>query len=577
MLQEDSTLSIEEFNLLIVDDSEDDVFLLMHALRKGGLNPKHTHVEDKDELSDALENQGPWDLVITDHNMVVFNSAEALQIVREHSRDLSVIIVSGEIAEKAAIDSMQEGGAQDFIMKDNLARLIPVISRELKQNESRKAKLQAEANYHYLAYHDTLTDLVNRREFENRLSQALQDAKKSQETHIFMFLDLDQFKIINDTCGHLAGDELLVQVTQTLKNQIRERDTLARLGGDEFGILLKNHTKNQALQIAADIRTNVANMRFIWQKKPFDTSISIGIVQVDESVSDQQELLACADIACYASKDKSQDGVTWYSDDDTDLNQRRTDMHWAPRIKQAALQDNFVLFLQPMTNLQGGLGPHAEFLVRMDEGEGLIPPGEFIPAAERYNLMPTIDRWVVKNVFKYLDDSELGRQEQGTYFVNLSGSTLSDQSFFEYIKLLQKEHNINPQLICFEITETEAINNLVDSVEFIIDIREKGFKFALDDFGVGLSSFTYLKTIPVDFLKIDGGFVKNMLNDPIDQGIVDACNHIAHAAGLKTVAEFIEDAETLEALTSMGVDFGQGYHMAKPGPLPAMRLESIVM
>jgi diguanylate cyclase (GGDEF)-like protein len=572
MQQEDklrnSALALDEFKLLIVDDSEDDVYLLMHALRKGGLNPIHTHVDDQDELSDALKNQGPWDLVITDHNMVVFNSTEALQIVREHSKDLSVIIVSGEIAEQAAIDSMQEGGAQDFIMKDNLARLIPVICRELKQNESRKAKLQAEANYHYLAYHDTLTDLVNRREFENRLGQALQDVKRSQEIHIFMLLDLVQFKIINDTCGHLAGDELLVQVTQTLKKQIRERDTLARLGGDEFGILLKNHTKNQALQIAADIRSSIAAMRFTWQQKPFDTAISIGIVQIDANVSDQQALLACADIACFASKDKSGEGVTWYSEDDIDLNNRRSEMHWAPRIKQATLQDNFVLYLQPMTNLQDSLGPHAEFLVRMDEGDGLIPPGAFIPAAERYNLMPTIDRWVVKNVFKYLDESNLGRQEQGTYFVNLSGSTLSDQSFFEYIKQLQKDHNINPQLICFEITETEAINNLVDAVEFIIDIREKGFKFALDDFGVGLSSFTYLKTIPVDFLKVDGGFVKNMLNDPIDQGIVDACNHIAHAAGLKTVAEFIEDEGTLKALASMGVDFGQGYHMAKPGPLP---------
>lgn len=568
MLQQDNLNQLDSFKLLIVDDSEDDVYLLMHALKKGGLKPNHTHVENKIELNDALEHQGPWDLVITDHNMVVFNSTEALQVVREYSADLSVIIVSGEIDEVAAIDSMKAGGAQDFIMKDNLARLIPVICRELQQNESRKAKLQAEANYHYLAYHDTLTDLVNRREFENRLAQALQDAKRNHETHIFMFLDLDQFKIINDTCGHLAGDELLVQVTHTLKKQIRERDTLARLGGDEFGILLKNHTKHQALQLAEDLRDSVSNMRFMWQKKPFDTVISIGIVQIDKGVSDQQELLARADIACYASKDKSHDGITWYSEDDHDLNRRRSDMHWAPRIKQAALHDYFVLHLQAMTNLQCEEGPHAEFLVRMDEGEGLIPPGDFIPAAERYNLMPTIDRWVVKNVFKYLDESDLGRQEKGTYFVNLSGSTLSDQSFFEYIKLLQKEHNINPQLICFEITETEAINNLVDSVEFIIDIREKGFKFALDDFGVGLSSFTYLKTIPVDFLKIDGGFVKNMLNDPIDQGIVDACNHIAHAAGLKTVAEFIEDADTLTVLASMGVDFGQGYHMAKPAPLP---------
>ena len=571
MQREKDSSQTKTFNLLIVDDSADDVFLLMHALKKGGLNPDYVHVEQQKELATALKQDGPWDIVITDHNMVGFTSAEALQIVRQHSEDLPVIIVSGEICEDVAVGAMGRG-AQDYIMKDNLARLTPVVNRELKQNEARKAKREAEENYHYLAYHDTLTDLVNRKEFQNRLDLALQEAKSSRDTHIFMFLDLDQFKIVNDTCGHIAGDELLVKITQILKTHIRDRDTLARLGGDEFGILLESCTKSQALQTADEIRHDVSNMRFVWQKKPFDISISVGIVQINEHANDHQELLTCADIACYAAKDKGRNGVTWYSPDDADLHQRRSEMQWAPRIKQAAEEDKFVLFLQPMANLQDDIGPHAEFLVRMDEGDGLIPPGAFIPAAERYNLMPVIDRWVVDHVFKYLDYSGLGRQDAGIYFVNLSGSTLSDQSFFEHIKKLQVVHNINPERICFEITETEAINNLVDAVEFIIDIREKGFKFALDDFGVGLSSFSYLKTIPVDVLKIDGGFVKNMMTDPIDEGIVEACNQIAHAAGLKTVAEFIEDEETLQALKEMGVNFGQGYHIQKPGPLPIVRL-----
>lgn len=568
MRENDNTTA---FKLLIIDDSADDVFLLIHTLKKGGLNPQYTHIDRQNELSYVLQKEGPWDIVITDHNMVGFTSAEALQIVRQFSEDLPVIIVSGEICEELAVGAMHSG-AQDYIMKDKLARLIPVINRELKQNETRKAKREAEANYHYLAYHDTLTDLVNRKEFEKRLDLALQEAKSSRDTHVFMFLDLDQFKIINDTCGHIAGDELLVKITQLLKSHIRDRDTLARLGGDEFGILLESCTKNQALQAADEIRQDVSQMRFVWQEKPFDISISIGIVQINEHANDNQELLTCADIACYAAKEKGRNGVTWYSPDDADLHQRRNEMQWAPRIKRAAENDHFVLFLQPMANLQTDLGPHAEFLVRMDEGDGLIPPGAFIPAAERYNLMPTIDRWVVNHVFQYLDKSGLGRQKEGTYFVNLSGSTLSDQSFFDYIKELQVLHQIEPQRICFEITETEAINNLVDAVEFIIDIRQKGFKFALDDFGVGLSSFSYLKTIPVDFLKIDGGFVKNMLNEPIDWGIVDACNKIAHAAGLKTVAEFVEDEATLEELKKMGVNFGQGYCIAKPAPLPVVRL-----
>lgn len=569
--REKSSMQGNLFNLLIVDDSADDVFLLLRALKNGGLNPDYIHVEKQKDLSAALEQEVSWDIVITDHNMVGFTSAEALEIVRQHSEDLPVIIVSGEICEDVAVSAMHRG-AQDYVMKDNLARLIPVVSRELKQNETRKAKREAEANYHYLAYHDTLTDLVNRKEFENRLDLALQEVKNSRDSHIFMFLDLDQFKIVNDTCGHIAGDELLVKVTQILKTHIRDRDTLARLGGDEFGILLESCSKIQALKAADEIRRDVNNMRFVWQKKPFEISISVGIVQINEHANDHQELLTCADIACYAAKDKGRNGVTWYSPDDADLHQRRSEMQWAPRIKRAAEEDKFVLFLQPMANLQDDIGPHAEFLVRMDEGEGLIPPGAFIPAAERYNLMPVIDKWVVDHVFSYLDYSGLGRQKEGVYFVNLSGSTLSDQSFFEHIKKLQVVHNIIPERICFEITETEAINNLVDAVEFIIDIREKGFKFALDDFGVGLSSFSYLKTIPVDVLKIDGGFVKNMMSDPVDEGIVEACNRIAHAAGLKTVAEFIEDEETLQALKSMGVDFGQGYHIQKPAPLPIIRL-----
>lgn len=553
-------------HILIVDDSEDDVFLLTRTLRSGDLCFDFQHVETPTELHTALSAH-PWDMVITDHNMIGFSSQEALQIVRQHDPALPVVIVSGEIGEDLAVKTMH-AGAQDYVMKDNLARLIPVILREHKQYESSKAHQQIEESYRFLRYHDNLTNLVNRQEFESRINNALQDVRRSRDTHVLMFLDLDQFKVVNDTCGHIAGDELLVRTTKVLKSQIRERDTLARLGGDEFGILLENCNKTEALETANRIRQAVKASRFIWEGKPFEITISIGLVEINEHAVDHHELLSCADIACYAAKDNGRNGVVWFTPNDAEYHKRRSEMQWAPRIKQAVEENRFVLFQQLMTSLNGKVGPHAEFLLRMQGDDGLIPPGNFIPAAERYNLMPLIDRWVIREVFEYLQISGLGRQANGTYFINLSGSTLSDPAFFDDIKRWQKEHNILPQRICFEITETAAIDNLVDAVEFIGEIRQRGFKFALDDFGVGLSSFSYLKTIPVDFLKIDGSFVQNMLENSIDYGIVSSCNQIAHAAGLETIAEFVEHDSVKQALAEIGIDFAQGFGIAKPIPLP---------
>lgn len=553
-----------ELNLLIVDDCEDDVFLLLHTLSKGGLQFDYNHIETLEELDEALDQH--WDVVITDHHMIGFTSEQVLDLVRSKNPSLPVVIVSGEIAEDLAVSEMHRG-AQDFVMKDNMARLIPVILREHRQHQSHQAHKKTEENYRFLRYHDNLTNLVNRKEFENRVAEALEEIKVSRDTHVLMLLDLDQFKVVNDTCGHIAGDELLVKTTNVLKSCIRERDTLARMGGDEFGILLTGCHKEGALKVANTIRQKVKDSRFIWEDKPFEVTISIGMVEVNEYGATLHELLSCADIACYAAKDKGRGGVVWFTPDDVEYNKRKTEMQWAPRIRQAAEENKFVLYHQIMKNLKEGPGLSTEFLLRMRDEEGLIPPGAFIPAAERYNLMPVIDRWVVKNVFEYLNCTGLSHQPEGMYFINLSGSTLSDPSFFEDIKLQQKRNHINPSSICFEITETAAIDNLVDAVEFISEIRNQGYKFALDDFGVGLSSFSYLKTIPVDFLKIDGSFVLNMMRNDIDRGIVEACNKIAHAAGLKTVAEFVETDSILEELKKIGVDFAQGYGIKKPGPI----------
>jgi diguanylate cyclase (GGDEF)-like protein len=550
--------------LLIVDDSEDDVFLLTQTLRDAGLQFEFIQVDNAQDLQKIL--QESWDIVITDHHMVGFSSEGTLQLVRQHDAALPVIIVSGEIGEDVAVRAMH-AGAQDYIMKDNLNRLVPAILREHKQYESSKAHQKTEEDYRFLRYHDKLTNLVNRQEFESRIDKAVREVKSSHQTHALMLLDLDQFKLVNDTCGHIAGDELLVRTTRILKAQIREHDTLARLGGDEFGILLECCNKQMALETGHRIRKAVNEARFIWEGHPYEVSISIGLVEINDQATDHQQLLSCADIACYAAKDHGRGGVVWFTPNDEEYTKRKKEMQWAPRLRQAVEENRFVLYHQPMTSLRGKPGIHSEFLLRLRGEDGLIAPGFFLPAAERYNLMPLIDRWVVRSVFEYLDRTGLGRQQLGTYFINLSGATLSDQSFFDDIKSLQKQFNIQPARICFEITETAAIDNLVDTVEFIGEIREQGFKFALDDFGVGLSSFSYLKTIPVDYLKIDGSFVSNMLENSIDRGIVNSCNQIAHAAGLETIAEFVEHDRVKEALAVIGVDFAQGFGICKPMPL----------
>lgn len=337
-LPQDATT--RKLRLLIVDDSEDDVFLIIYNLHQGSVDFEFTHVEKREELSRALQD-GEWDVVITDHNMIGFTSQDALAVVRAVSPDLPVIVVSGDIREDVAIGAMHLG-AQDYVMKDNLARLVPVVLREARQHESRKAHQQMEESYRFLRYHDNLTNLVNRQEFENRINQTLEQARQDRETHVLMFLDLDQFKVVNETCGHTAGDELLVKVTKTLKTFMRERDTLARLGGDEFGILLNGCNKPAAMSLAQHIKEGIRESRFVWQGKTFEITVSIGVVEINEHVSDSHELLSCADIACYAAKDRGRDTVVWFSPDDEEYNKRKSDMQWAPRIREAIAQNRFV-------------------------------------------------------------------------------------------------------------------------------------------------------------------------------------------------------------------------------------------
>lgn len=548
--------------VLLVEDSENDALLLLRELQRANYKPTVLRVESEDSMIAALQEQN-WDVVITDHNMPGFSSQEAIKIAQSHCPDLPVIIVSGSIGEDLAVAAMKMG-AHDYIMKDNLKRLVPAIERELREADMRRSHRIAEATIHHLAYHDHLTGLVNRNEFDRRLNEALDSAKNDDVTHALLYLDLDQFKVINDTCGHQAGDELLSQLAVVLRKLVRGNDMLARLGGDEFGLLLGNCPLDQAQSIAEEIREAVGDFRFVWRDKSFSVQVSIGMVLITKDAHSADEVLSAADIACYAAKDLGRDRVHVYADDDSELQRRHTEMQWVSRIKDALEGDQFVLYQQKMCSLHRGNEEeqHSEFLVRMLKSDGsIILPGAFIPAAERYGLMVSLDRWVVKAVIDYLVQNN---ENRGVHFINLSGASLSDDGIFSFIKQEITRSKISPELLCFEITETAAIANLSNAVKFINEIRNIGCRFALDDFGAGLSSFSYLKTIPVDYLKIDGAFVRDINDDPMNYAIVQAINEIGHVAGLHTVAEYVENEETLEVLREIGVDLAQGYCIERP-------------
>jgi len=420
----------------------------------------------------------------------------------------------------------------------------------------------------YQASHDALTGLVNRREFEIRLERLIHEGDGSGEEHALCYLDLDQFKVINDTCGHLAGDELLRQLGELFKSKVRKKDTLARLGGDEFGVLMESCSLDQAQRVAHDLRELVEEFHFVWTDKRFSIGVSIGLVPIDDSGGNTAtEILSAADASCYAAKDAGRNRVHVYHPEDIDLAVHRGQMQWVSRINHALEEDRFRLYLQPIVSLseEDEDKKRYECLIRMiDEDGKIILPGAFLPAAERYDLSIKIDRWVFDSVYAWLAKRP-GKLKGLTHCsVNLSGHSLSNEAFLNDIVNKLDEENVPPSNICFEITETVAISRLSNAIRFMEVLKDKGCFFALDDFGSGVSSFGYLKNLPVDYLKIDGMFVRDMVNDPIDLAMVRSINEIGHVMGKKTIAEFVENKEILERLKELGVDYAQGYYMGKP-------------
>ncbi len=446
-------------------------------------------------------------------------------------------------------------------------------------NVGHERKMAQEMSYQ--ATHDALTGLLNRRVFEERLRELLINAKTENSAHTVLYLDLDRFKIVNDACGHVAGDELLRQITTLLHAEVRRSDTVARIGGDEFGILLYQCQQEGALHIANKLRQVIHDFRFVWKDRTFAIGVSIGLVTVTNESESSSGILSAADAACYTAKDKGRNRVQVFQADDSELAHRRGEMQWVTRLTKALEENRFLLYGQsivPIASSHSSNIKQYEVLIRLlsEDGKEIIPPGAFVPAAERYNLMPTIDGWVISTIFEWLTDPFIADID-ASYNINLSGQSLSDDNFLSFLIDQFQRVNIPPGKICFEITETAVVANLTNAVQFINTLKQLGCRFALDDFGSGWSSFAYLKNLPVDYLKIDGSFVKDMMDDPLDYIMVESINRIGHTMGVQTIAEFVENANILEKLKEIGVDYAQGNSIDKPRPLSELVIPARVV
>ncbi len=448
------------------------------------------------------------------------------------------------------------------VQRAALWKLADVVMRLLADIAARRA---AEENLSWQATHDTLTDLENRRQFERTLARCLESAHAQGTSHALLYIDLDQFKVVNDTCGHAAGDALLRELAQVLLGKMRRGDSLARLGGDEFGVLLEGCDLLHAQRVAAQLLSTIRAFRFGWNGQVFALGASIGVAPVTPQSRDIEGVMAAADTACYLAKDKGRNQVQVYCESDEEVSSRHGEMSWVSRITRAAEDDRFLLHCQRIVAQPGGPSEYVELLLRMrDENGRVVPPTAFIPAAERYHLMGTIDRWVVARALRCLERLHAGPLDPPRFGINLSGMSLGDPAFADFVVQQFALSQVPGDSVCFEITETTAISNLARAAAFIRKFRALGVRFALDDFGAGLSSFAYLKSLPVDYLKIDGAYVRGSRHDSVDYAVVDAVQRLARAVGAKTIAESVENEETLERVRDIGIDFVQGFAIHRP-------------
>ncbi|MEM7355969.1 MAG: EAL domain-containing protein [Acidobacteriota bacterium] len=466
------------------------------------------------------------------------------------------------------VSEVESGSVSPVVEGDERLRQV-LIERQRAEEIARELSEKLS----FQASHDALTGLLNRYEFEHRLRQLLADASENRHEHALCYMDLDQFKIINDACGHPAGDELLRQLGHLMRENVFQRDIVARLGGDEFGVLLEHCSLARAKKVAANLLRQIADFRFLWEGKSFSIGASIGLVPIVESSGGVPDVLRVADSACYVAKDEGRNRIRTYRTDDAELVRRSGEMRWVNRIRLALEENRFQLDYQPIVGMGGARNGSEEsgffeLLLRMqDEAGRRIPPDNFMPAAERYHLATQIDTWVLRSAFEWLTQHPETVQRIRQCSINLSGQSLADLDFLRFVLRQLEEKAIPPERICFEITETAAIANLAQATHFIRTLRTLGCRFALDDFGTGFSSFAYLKNLPVDYLKIDGMFVIDMTRDRFDQAVVRSIVEIAKVTGKQTIAESVENTAVLNRLKRVGVDFAQGNGIARPQPL----------
>ncbi len=425
----------------------------------------------------------------------------------------------------------------------------------------------------YQATHDALTGLINRREFERLIERILETAKRQGTENALCYLDLDQFKVVNDTCGHIAGDEMLHQISGVLQAHIRKRDTVARLGGDEFGILMEHCKLDEGQHVINKLQKAIGNYRFVWEGKTFGVGASMGIVPINAGSRSKSDILKCADAACYMAKERGRNRIHVYHGEDSELAKRQGEMQWIARIHSALEENRFHLNYQPIspTKPVNDQESRYELLLRMqDENGKIISPGTFLPAAERYALSSQLDRWVIQTALNWLKTHPRHLQRLKLCSINLSALSLGDEAFLEFVSARIKQAQVPPDKLCFEITETAAITHLATAIRFIQELKLLGCHFALDDFGSGLSSFAFLKNLPVDYLKIYGTFVKDIVKDPIDLAMVKSINDVGKLLGLQTVAEFVENKAVLNKLRELDVNYVQGYTISPPRPLMEM-------
>jgi diguanylate cyclase (GGDEF)-like protein/PAS domain S-box-containing protein len=492
---------------------------------------------------------------------------------REIYQDLWDTVLSGH-EWRGELQNKKKNGdlywAQELIapILDENGNVTHIVATQEDITEAKKQNEQTS----YQASHDRLTGLINRQEFDLRLDRIINSAKHDMTEHALCFMDLDQFKIVNDTCGHIAGDELLRQIGSLMQNNIRQRDTLARLGGDEFGLLMEHCGVEQAFETCQKLITLLEDFRFHWDDHIFTLGVSIGLAIIDQHIRDGSEVLHNADGACYEAKNSGRNRVHVHTEDDARLQQRMGEIQWRSVINDALQQDRFLLYVQPITSLASSSSSESyEILLRLEMPDGrIVPPGAFLPAAERYNSATRIDRWVVEHTLHWISRHSSKLNHISTISINLSGQSMGDEAMLGFIIKQFEQGDVPAEKIKFEITETAAVANLRDATVFIKTLRDYGCRFALDDFGSGLSSFAYLKNLKVDSLKIDGMFVRDMLTDPLDYEMVKSINQIGHVMGLETIAEFAENDEIIDKLREIGVDHAQGFTLGEPVPIESL-------